>query len=127
MWRGWWGRGAGAKVGDEAATKASPAPDRGPREFTPEDEELLDRIARAVARWSMTVPAIFLLESSKPLSFVGSQLLHFLSPIVSSVFDADELDRFAVLLERRETVENLIERIEAAEAAGTKKPPPREP
>jgi hypothetical protein len=74
----------------------------------------------------MSVPAIFLLESSKPLSFVGSQLLHFLSPIVHTVFDAAELDRFARLLERRETVEVLITRIEAAEANEKKPPTPGE-
>ena len=70
----------------------------------------------------MEVPAIFLLESSKPLSFVGGQFLHFLSPIVHTVLDARELDRLAILLERRDTVEELIRRIEAAEAA-----PPADP
>ena len=92
------------------------ASETGPRAYTPEDEELLDRIANAVVRWGMTVPAIFLLESSKPLNFVGSQFLHFLSPIVHSVLDAKDLDRLAVLLERRETVEVLIRRIEKGEA-----------
>ena len=75
----------------------------------------MDRIAAGVVRWEMTVPAIFLLESSKPLSFVGSQFLHFLSPIIHSIFDARELDRFAVMLEKRETVEELIVRIERAD------------
>jgi len=65
----------------------------------------------------MTVPAVFLLESSKPLSFVGSQFLHFLSPLAHSVLDARELDRLAVMLERRDTVEALIVRIERADAA----------
>jgi hypothetical protein len=84
---------------------------------TPEDDALLDRIAVAIVRWGMTVPAIFLLESSKPLSFVGSQFLHFLSPLAHSMLDARELDRLAALLERRETVEELIVRIERAESA----------
>jgi len=86
--------------------------------YTAEDEALLDRIAQATVRWSMGVPAIFMLESSKPLSFVGSQFLHFLSPIVHSVLDGRELDRLAVMLERRETVEELIRRIERAEEEG---------
>ncbi len=73
----------------------------------------------------MSVPAVFLLESSKPLSFVGGQFLHFLSPIVHTVLDASELDRLAILLERRDTVEELICRIEAADAAppAESKPP----
>jgi hypothetical protein len=82
---------------------------------TEEDEKLLDRIATAVVRYGMTVPAIFLFESSKPLSFVGGQFLHFLSPIVHSVLDAHELDRLAHLLERRDTLEELIVRIERIE------------
>jgi len=84
--------------------------------MTDEDGELLDRIARVVVRWGMSVPAIFLLESAKPLSFIGGQFLHFLSPIVHSVASVRDLDRLAVLLERRETVEDLIQRIERAEA-----------
>ena len=86
--------------------------------YSAEDEALLDRIAAATVRWGMAVPAIFMLESSKPLSFVGSQFLHFLSPIVHTVLDARELDRLAVMLERRETVEELIRRIERAENEG---------
>ncbi|MCA9752598.1 MAG: hypothetical protein KC591_10430 [Gemmatimonadetes bacterium] len=80
-----------------------------------DDDRLLDRTAQAVVRWGMSVPAIFMLESSKPLSFVGSQFLHFLSPIVHTVFNAKELDQFAKMLERRETIEELIRRIERAE------------
>jgi len=50
---------------------------------------------------------------------VGSQFLHFLSPIAHSVLDARELDRLAALLERRDTIEVLIRRIEAAETAAS--------
>ena len=122
MWRGWWGRKPGPDPGSESGgTFAPAAPRRGPRERTPEDEELLDRISRAVVRWGMPVPAIFLLESSKPLSFVGSQFLHFLSPLVHTVLNARELDRMAVMLERRETVEVLIRRIEKFEEEARKK------
>ncbi len=90
--------------------RAARAP--GPPPRTEEDERLLDKLAAGVVRYGMTVPAIFLLESSKPLSFVGGQFLHFLSPIVHSLVDARELDRLAFLLERRDTVEELLLRIE---------------
>lgn len=114
-----WSRWSRRRPEEAPADPVAPVPpDRGPRtgDLSAEDEALLDRIAAAVARWGMTVPAVFLLESSKPLSFVGSQFLHFLSPIAHSVLDARELDRLAVLLERRDTVERLIVRIERAEA-----------
>jgi hypothetical protein len=116
MWRGWWGRSA-RPAAPEPGASAPPAARGAERERTAEDEALLDRIATAIVRWGMTVPAVFLLESSKPLSFVGSQFLHFLSPIVHTVLDARELDRLAVMLERRDTVEALILRIEALEEA----------
>lgn len=114
MWKRWWTRRPTVTADDGAA---APAPPDRPPGLSADDERLLDRIADAVVRWGMTAPAIFLLESSKPLNFVGSQFLHFLSPIAHSVLDARELDHVARLLERRDSVEELILRIERAEAA----------
>ena len=61
----------------------------------------------------MTVPAIFFLESVKPLSFVGSQALHFFEPMVNAFFQVREYERFAILMERRENLEVLLVKIEA--------------
>ncbi len=61
----------------------------------------------------MTVPAILFLESAKPLSFLGSQALHFFEPLVRSFFSVPDYDRVALLLERRESLEDLLVRIEA--------------
>jgi hypothetical protein len=115
MLKGWWGRKSAVQLPE--ASGSATVPSRSPRApaYTPEEEHLLDRIARGIVRFEMTVPAIFLLESSKPLNFVGSQFLHFLSPIVHSIFNARELDRFAAMLEKRETMEELIVRIERAD------------
>ncbi len=60
----------------------------------------------------MTVPAIFFLESMKPLSFVGSQAMHFFEPFVRALFSAPEYDRFANMMERRENLESLLVKIE---------------
>lgn len=79
---------------------------------TPEDEALLDRLAELTVRHRMTVPAIFFLESVKPLSFVGSQALHFFEPMVHAFFQAREYERFALLMERRENLEALLVKIE---------------
>jgi len=119
MWKRWWVRKPEPGPAEESGGRfrtAAEAPDEGG--YTAEDEALLDRIAQATVRWGMAVPAIFMLESSKPLSFVGSQFLHFLSPIAHSVLDARELDRVAVMLEQRGTMEELIRRIERAEEEG---------
>ena len=63
----------------------------------------------------MTVPAILLLESVKPLSFLGSQALLFFEPMVRAFFSVPDYDRVAALLERRESLEALLVRIEAKE------------
>ena len=63
----------------------------------------------------MTVPAILLLESVKPLTFIGSQALYFFEPMVRALFTIPEYERFAAMMERRENVEALLVRIEAGD------------
>jgi len=65
----------------------------------------------------MTVPAILFLESVKPLSFVGSQALHFFEPMVTAVFTVPDYERFAALMERRENLEALLVAIERKDEA----------
>jgi hypothetical protein len=77
--------------------------------------ELLDRIARKVVDLKLTPVAIVMLESSKPLSFVGSQLMVFFQPIIMAVFPFQQYDEVAALLEDRANVEELIQTIERLE------------
>jgi ABC-type Zn2+ transport system substrate-binding protein/surface adhesin len=60
----------------------------------------------------LAVPAIFFLESTKPLSYIGSQVLVFLEPFVKSVLTLASYDRFVALVEDRANVEKLLRRIE---------------
>ncbi|HNG82432.1 MAG TPA: hypothetical protein PLW24_23380, partial [Burkholderiaceae bacterium] len=54
------------------------------------------------------------LESMQPLSFVGSQMMVFLRPLVAVIWtDPRRWDRVAALLERRGTIELLLRRLEA--------------
>lgn len=76
------------------------------------DEKLLDAVAERVVRMGLAVPAIFLLESTKPLSFVGSQALVFLEPFVKSLFNLASYDRFVALLEDRKNIDRLLRKIE---------------
>ena len=64
----------------------------------------------------MTVPAIMFLESVKPLNYIGSQALVFFEPIVQTVFNLKDYDTFRMALEKRETLEILIQKIEALDA-----------
>ncbi len=78
-------------------------------------EEILSRIAQKVVDLKLAPVAIVMLESSKPLSFVGSQLMVFLQPVVTSIFPFHQYDEVAALLEDRANVEALIQRIEKLE------------
>ncbi len=94
--------------------------------LTPEDEALLDRIATEVVRRRLEVPAIFLLETFKPLEFVGSQLLYFFQPLVGVFYGGPGYGRVAHLLERKEALERLARRIEdAVDAPPPAKVPPK--
>ncbi len=81
--------------------------------------DLLGRIARKVVEREMTVPAIMLLETVKPLSFLGSQALVFLNPIVSLIVSSEDYYRFVRLLDDRENIEKLEIAIEEENARET--------
>lgn len=83
--------------------------------LTPEDEEIVQRVAQAVARRGLAAPASMLLESVRPLNFLGSQTLAFFEPIASVILDASKCKRFRELLEKRSAVPALIDAIERAE------------
>lgn len=76
---------------------------------------ILDRIARKIVDLRLTPLAIVMLESGKPLSYVGSQLMVFFQPIVTSLFPFQQYDEVSALLENRTNVEALIQAIEKLE------------
>ena len=83
--------------------------------LTSEDEEIVQKVAQGVVRRRLAAPAVMLLESVRPLNFLGSQTLAFFEPIVSVVLDANKCRRFRELLEKRSTVPALIDAIEREE------------
>jgi len=90
-------------------------------EQAPEDENrVMDAVAARVIKWKMAVPAIIFLESMKPLNYIGSQALVFFEPIVQSLFNFADYDVFRRAMERRENVEILLQKIEAADAKAYK-------
>jgi hypothetical protein len=77
-----------------------------------QDLELLDRLAKRVVELHMELPAVLTLETGKPLSVLAGQTLVFFEPMVQALFSFPDYRRFAQLIERREAVEALIQRIE---------------
>ena len=105
----------------------------GPQELPPEEEELapaeremLRKIARKVVDMRLTVPAILFLESVKPLNYIGSQVMVFFEPFVGALFNfrtlnmsgiqLNEYDLFRRMMEKRDNVERLLQKIEELDA-----------
>lgn len=84
--------------------------------ITEDDEALAEKVAAFIAGRKLAAPAIMALETGRPLNYIGSQFLAFLSPFVSIVFSTTaEFDRFARFLEKRESIPCLIRHIETLE------------
>lgn len=64
----------------------------------------------------MTVPAILALEGLRPLSYVGGQLMHVLTPSVAIFLTPADWEALAELLEDRRGLDVVLERIEAVDA-----------
>jgi hypothetical protein len=78
-----------------------------------DDMALLERVADAVIHRRMASPALLLLESMGPMNFLGSQALHFFTPLLDVVFPQRDIERIALLLERRDTLARLAAIIES--------------
>lgn len=87
-------------------------------DFDDEERALADRVAAFIVRRRMTAPAVMLIESSKPLNFLGSQLLAFLAPYATLLFSSDEYDRFVRFLEKRSSLDLILDSIAETESRG---------
>ena len=85
-------------------------------EPTPREAAAAEKVCREVVRRRMTVPAVMLLEMSRPLNYLGAQALHFFQPFGTVLIEPGAWETFANFLERRGSVEYLARLIEDAEA-----------
>ncbi len=81
--------------------------------LTREDEVLLAKMATVVVQRGMASPTVLFLESIGPMNFLGSQALHFLTPILNLACETREIEQAARLLERRDALPRLVALIEA--------------
>ncbi len=88
--------------------------------LTPEQDEVLEKVAKKVVEKRMTVPALMFIESVKPLNFIGSQVMVFFEPIVQTIFDFKGYTIFREAIEDRENVELLMQKIEKHDAEAVK-------
>lgn len=84
-------------------------------EVTAEDRVILEKVAREAVRRRLATPALMLLESVRPLNFLGSQAMVFFQPIAGFVVSQREYERFAEILEKRKSISALMDLIEKEE------------
>ena len=78
----------------------------------PEDLAALERLARFIVSRRMEAPAILFLQSSLPLSYIGSQVMVGLEPIVGPFFPREDFEKLSRIFERRDSIDRLTARIE---------------
>jgi hypothetical protein len=75
-------------------------------------EKLIEELSGHVNRWGLVAPGIALLEANKPFSFLGSQLLLFVEPLLNFFVSPAVTSEYVSLLEDRDNVERLIRQLE---------------
>lgn len=86
--------------------------------LTKQEQQLLLELASGIVKRRLTAPAIFFLESMKPLSFVGSQAMIFFRPIIQTLWsNPEKYDQITTLLSRRGTIEIFLSYLEKEEQA----------
>jgi hypothetical protein len=86
-----------------------------PLQITPLQEASVDKVTDFLVRFGMTTPALFTLETMRPLSYVGSQFMHILTPAISTFLTSEAWKEMADLLEDRRGMDYVLKRIESAD------------
>ena len=87
-----------------------------------EKEEVLNKVTNFIVTKGLTVPAIMYFHTFKPLSFIGSSLMVMGGPVAEIFIESFTkmnpklYAKAAKLLENRDNVEILIQRIEKKDA-----------
>jgi len=88
----------------------------GDLEVTPEEEaEYIRKTAEKIHQFGMETPAILILESSKPLVWVGGELgRFFVSPFIPVISESwgVKSEKFLRIFEQRSNVEKLLKMLE---------------
>ena len=74
--------------------------------------KILSSYAEKIVEKKLSVPAIFFLESTKYISFIGSQALVFLGPLLTLFVNDAKYYQYVEILEKKENIEYLITMIE---------------
>ncbi len=81
-----------------------------------EEDAVLDKLAKKAVERGMAVPSILFLESVKPLNFIASQVMVFFEPVIQTIFNFKDYNNLRSALEKRESIEILLLKIEKYDA-----------
>ena len=73
---------------------------------------MIYEFAEKIVNKGLSIPAIFLLESTKYISFIAGQILIFLGPVLTFFINDKKYNQFIELIEKRQNIELLIVQIE---------------
>ena len=80
--------------------------------LTDREKKALTRFAKLIVSMGLTTPAIVLLESVKPIGFIGSQFLLFFDPFMRIIPGTEPISRIRSGLGKREGIEYILCEIE---------------
>ena len=86
-----------------------------PAEPQPQAAAFIDRTCRKIVRYHMTMPALVMLDLTRPLNYLAAQTLHGASPVATTLLNPETYGQFASFLEHRGSYDYLRRRIEAVE------------
>jgi hypothetical protein len=90
----------------------------------------LDDLARELVARGIATPAIFVLESMRPISFISAEFLVFLDPFVRLLLPSEKYSLIVEALHDRRNLSWLVDRLEELDAervGGAHKPGPEPP
>jgi hypothetical protein len=86
-----------------------------PIEPSETQKNALDKLCQGIIRRGLTTPAIIGVEMGRPLNFIGSQTMHFFTPLISAFVPTKSWSAVAEFLEHRGSVDWIRNRIEQLE------------
>ncbi len=87
---------------------------------TDSQKQALDLLCRGIIRRGLTTPAIIGVEMGRPLNFIGSQTMHFFTPLISAFVPTESWSAVAEFLEHRGSIDWIRNRIEELESEMSK-------
>ena len=86
-------------------------------EVTPERRDyIINRVAEEVVKRHLEVPMMMFVEMHRPIANIAGQGAHFFAPFAGAVLGNDLLDEVGFILEDKENLDRLIERLETLTA-----------